>query len=76
MRFAIENEFDEVEMIYISDSEVRCVTPRRNGPGRGVSIYSPHHHHHHHITRLDSSLLRRSEPVSKKNAFCTSVEPI
>lgn len=33
IRFAIENEFDEVDVIYISESEVRCVTPRRNGPG-------------------------------------------
>ena len=31
-RFATENEFDEVELVYVSDSEGRCVTPRRRTP--------------------------------------------
>jgi len=33
VRFAIENEFDEVVPVYYSPSEIRCMTPQRNGPG-------------------------------------------
>ena len=33
VRFSIENEFDEVAVTWYSESEVRCITPERNGPG-------------------------------------------
>ena len=33
VRFSIENEFDEVAVTWYSESEVRCITPDRNGPG-------------------------------------------